>query len=141
RNRLLSPTESPVNGHAHIYASSTGEGATGGNLFTPRGFAKEERDFYYRESHTHKPANDYDELQNFHRFTYLPGSLRNSGYSGGLVVSFIHSGPTNDAGTPSRSSATQKPGSVLVGTIGNFGGVDVGGSDPGYVHTHIRFYS
>jgi hypothetical protein len=34
RNRLLSPSESPVNGHAHIYASPTGAGVAGGNLFT-----------------------------------------------------------------------------------------------------------
>ena len=42
RNRLLSPTESPVNGHAHIYASPTGEGVSARNLFTPSGFSTEE---------------------------------------------------------------------------------------------------
>ena len=67
--------------------------------------------------------------------------MKGFGYSGGLVVSFIHSGPTNGQGVPFPATATDKPGSVLVVTIGNFGGVDVGGSDPGYVHTHIRFYS
>ncbi len=134
RNRLLSPTESPVNGHAHIYASETGAGVAGGNLFTPSGYKTEERAPYTAHQDT------IPELQNYHRFTYLPGSLQRFGYSGGLVISFIHSGPTNSAGRPLPAQASDRPGSVLVGTIGNFGGVDVGGSDPGYVHSHIRFY-
>jgi YD repeat-containing protein len=135
RNRLLSPGESPVNGHGHIYASATGAGVAGGNLFTPSGYRREERAPYTAHQDT------IPELQNYHRFTYLPGSLQRFGYSGGLVISFIHSGPTNSAGRPFPATASGTSGSVLVGTIGNFGGVDVGGSDPGYVHSHIRFYS
>jgi len=134
RNRLLSPSESPVNGHAHIYASATGAGVAARNLFTPSGFAREERAPYIAHEDT------IPELQNFHRFTYLPGSLRRFGYSGGLVISFIHSGPTNRAGRPLPATRSSRPGFVSVGTIGNFGGIDVGGSDPGYVHTHINFY-
>jgi hypothetical protein len=135
RNRLLSPGESPVNGHAHLYASPTGAGVAGGNLFTPSGYQTEERAPYTAHQDT------FPELQNYHRFTYLPGSLQRFAFSGGLVISFIHSGPTNSSGRPFPATASDKPGSALVGTIGNFGGIDVGGSDPGYVHTHIRFYS
>jgi hypothetical protein len=106
-------------------------------LFTPSGFIRPEE----RGAGLAHKDTDFPELQNYHRFTYLPGSLNSFGYSGGLVISFIHSGPTNSQGVPSLATSTDRPGSVLVGTIGNFGGVNVGGSDPGYVHTHIRFYS
>jgi hypothetical protein len=134
KNRLLDPTESPVNGHAHIFATPTGDGVAGGNLFTPSGYSKEERG----AGLAHKDT--VPELQNYHRFTYLPGSLRQFGYSQGLVISFIHSGPTDSSGRPFAATGTNRSGSRLVGTIGNFGGVNVGGSDPGYVHTHMRFY-
>jgi hypothetical protein len=135
RNRLASPTESPVNGHAHIYASPTGAGVAGGNLFTPSGFSKEETGKYTAH------ADTVPELQNYHRFTYQAGSLNRLGYSGSLIISFVHSGPTDSKGVPAPATRGTRPGSVLVGTIGNFGGVNVGGSDPGYVHTHIRFYN
>jgi hypothetical protein len=133
-NRLLDPTESPVNGHAHIYATPTGDGVAGGNLFTPTGYSKEERGADIAHQNT------APELQNHHRFTYRAGSLRNLGFSGGLVISFIHSGPTDSSGKPFAATRTNKRGFMLVGTIGNFGGKDVGGSDPTFVHTHIRFY-
>lgn len=105
---------------------------------------REERSFYYAH------ADTAPELQNYHRFYYAAGSLRNYGYSNGLVISFIHTGPTNSAGTPfpSNPGITNGNGSIAVGIIGGYNNIvngtllDTGGAGAGggNVHTHMRFY-
>lgn len=138
RDRLSSATEDPRQGGAHIYASATGAGVANAYVYTPKGYLGQAEGSYTAHKDT-----DFPELQNFHQFTYRPGSLKGFGYSGGLMISFIHTGPTDASGKPSpaNTSITNAAGSVGVGIIGNFGGkVNVGGSDESCVHTHIIFY-
>ena len=138
RDRLSSPSESPVNGAAHIYGDPKATGSADAYVYTPKGYSSQTEGHYSAHADT-----EFPELQNYHQFTYLPGSLKSFGYSGGLVISFVHTGPTDRNGTPAAANVqkTNAVGSVAAGVIGNYGGeVDVGGSDEGYVHTHLIFY-
>jgi hypothetical protein len=76
--------------------------------------------------------------------------LKRYGYSGGLIISFNHIGPTAKDGTPLfpniNSKEENEAGSVPIGTIGNEGGRGVGGFNNWYgkygsiPHIHMIFY-
>ena len=130
RNRLPVDSEDPRRGHAHLYATATGEGARDAYAYTPSGYFGESRYPYQRPL----PGGG-SELQNNHLFNYAEGSLQRYGYSGSLQINFVHTGPTDRSGRPSAANPNLRngEGSIAVGVIGAFDNIvngkllDVGG--------------